>query len=263
MPADELRTRSSFRSKMVKPKSTMEHGICNRKARQRAFTLIELLVVIAIIAILAALLLPALSRAKERARRIQDVSNLHQWGIACMVYAGDFTDYLPPGKRASFPDDDWVHFPMTTWAMLRSYSVSTNIAYCQSILTKPDLLAMVGTDPWGAGNAFLGWIYFGGRDPQSRGGVTTYLPPKKATDRFDPSSETLMTCMCYDASGTSYWSFMPHVRGSAFAEYSPGVPPVPPSDGLAVARVDGSAKWVKWQNLASFKQTDRIFYEPR
>ena len=69
-------------------------------ARQ-AFTLIELLVVIAIIAILAAMLLPALSRAKEAGKRIACLNDLRQLSLSSQMYVGDSQSFFPPRSKSS------------------------------------------------------------------------------------------------------------------------------------------------------------------
>jgi prepilin-type N-terminal cleavage/methylation domain-containing protein/prepilin-type processing-associated H-X9-DG protein len=67
---------------------------------QGGFTLIELLVVISIIAILASMLLPALARAKESARRISCMNNLRQLGLSATLYADEFDGRFPPRSGA-------------------------------------------------------------------------------------------------------------------------------------------------------------------
>ena len=91
----------------------VRHDLRRGERGRDAFTLIELLVVIAIIAILAALLLPALAKAKEKAKRVNCLSNLRQAGLASVLYCGDFNEGFPPNVVVG--DDGNTYYSQYSW----------------------------------------------------------------------------------------------------------------------------------------------------
>ncbi|HXI72119.1 MAG TPA: prepilin-type N-terminal cleavage/methylation domain-containing protein [Verrucomicrobiae bacterium] len=162
----------------------------NKHSTKRGFTLIELLVVIAIIAILAAMLLPALSRAKTRAYRVQCLNNLRQLNLGWIMYADDNQDKLADNNGGNSSTGNWVlgRVDMAPWNTDLSSITSGEIyPYLKSaaIYKCPADKRTTGPAPWTTGvptlrsmsmNAFMGLANTGGGSspnsitPMSNGG---------------------------------------------------------------------------------------------
>jgi prepilin-type N-terminal cleavage/methylation domain-containing protein len=264
------------------------HKIWNR-VRSRAFTLIELLVVIAIIAILAAMLLPALSKAKQKAWRIQDLNNVRQLGIGCVMIDADNNGKLPkldpPGAAAWAWDVPWD----AAETMLNSLSGQKKAFYCPG--TAPRLSDLENfqdqTAPkrnlwdWGKNAADLssgfhitGYLFaFSGQysllimsnqntplqSEPVRVNANYALPPAPTTDRVLIADATIST----PAGGTYANRYTYNYTSVVGGFYKPHISPHlkgPFPEGGTIGFKDGHVSWRKFDDMVQRATDGQSFW---
>jgi prepilin-type N-terminal cleavage/methylation domain-containing protein len=223
----------------------------NKVDHRTAFTLIELLVVIAIIAILVALLLPALSGAKEQGRRASCRSSERQLILGLIMFGDDNDQVLPTGASNKSATDD--HLPVLstfTSNVVVEYSGTHQMAYCPSFrdyFVERHKTAAFDEQEYGY---VVGYNYHGGHTNTpwpAISGTNQWISPQRLTD--DP--QLVLVSDMNDWSPGNGNTFAPHGKGGPILEgidaANPNAAGAQPDAigamGGNIGLLDGSISW--------------------